>query len=170
VISFERAPAQVAVLCYLSDTNLDTGALRVLPGSHRKSVPLHRLLPEAHSDESTALTLGHPAMVDQPGQVSLEVRAGDAVLTDYRLLHGTHANVGVHRRDCVLLSFAPNWSYLPEDLRSHLIQHPALPQRGEDTLTATTTYLLPSFDGPRCDLPLNRNAPAQFDITATAPT
>ena len=169
VISLEPAPARVAVLCYLSDTTLSTGALRVLPGSHRKSVPLHRLLPEAHSDESTALSPGHPAMADQPGQISLEVRAGDAVVTDYRLLHGTHANLGVHRRDCVLLSFAPNWGYLPDDLRGHLIQHPALPQPGEDSLTVTTTYPLPSFDGPLCDLALNRNAPAEFDIAGAAP-
>jgi hypothetical protein len=168
-ISLEPAPVQIAVLCYLSDTTLNTGALRVLPGSHRRSVPLHRLLPEAHSDESTALSLGHPAMIDQPGQISLEVRAGDAVVTDYRLLHGTHANVGAHRRDCVLLSFAPNWGYLPVDLRGHLIQHPALPQPGEDVSHVTATWPLPTFDGLLCDLTLNRNAPAAFDTAGEAP-
>jgi ectoine hydroxylase-related dioxygenase (phytanoyl-CoA dioxygenase family) len=32
-------------------------------------------------------------MADHLGQVTLEVRAGDAVVVDYRLLHGTQANV-----------------------------------------------------------------------------
>ena len=167
-ISLQPTSPQVAVLCYLSDTTIETGALRVLPGSHRKSVPLHRLLPEAHSDESTGLPVGHPAMVDQPGQVSLEVRAGDAVVTDYRLLHGTHANSGAKRRDCVLLSFAPHWKYLPVDVRGHLIQHPALPQPGEKMRDVTTTYPMPSFDGPLCDLALNRNAPCEFNISIAA--
>jgi hypothetical protein len=36
------------------------------------------------------------AMRDHPNQVTLSVRAGDAVVTDYRLLHGTHANTNLH--------------------------------------------------------------------------
>ena len=159
-ISRRLDPVQVAVLCYLSDTTVQTGALRVLPGSHAASVPLHRVLPEAHSDESTALDLDHPAMSDQPDQITLELHAGDAVVTNYRLLHGTHANSGHHRRDCVLLSFAPHWGELPDDIRGHLISHPALPHDGESGAAGRLAALLPSFSGPRRDLPLNRNAPA----------
>lgn len=162
--SFAPDPVQVAVLCYLSDTTADTGALRVLPGSHAASVPLHGVLPEAHSDESTALDPTHPAMTDQPGQLTLGLRAGDAVVTDYRLLHATHPHHGDHRRDCVLLSFAPHWAELPADIRGHLIQHPALPRAGE-AVSEEVAPLLPFFDGPRCDLPLNRAAPASFART-----
>jgi hypothetical protein len=120
-------PPQIAVLCYLCDTTAETGALRILPGSHAASVPLHRILPEAHSDESAGLDPGNAAMTDQPDQITLALRAGDAVVTDYRLLHGTHANAGDRRRDCVLLSFTPHWNELPADTRGHLIRHPALP-------------------------------------------
>lgn len=158
-VSFRHDPVQVAVLCYLSYTTVQTGALRVLPGSHAASVPLHRVLPEAHSDESTALDLGHPAMIDQPGQITLELHAGDAVVTDYRLLHGTHAHSGPYRRDCVLLSFTPHWNELPDDIRGHLISHPALPQHSESGSAGQLAVSLPTFDGPRRDLPLNRNAP-----------
>lgn len=165
-ISGHPEAAQVAVLCYLCDTTVRTGALRVLPGSHASSVDLHAVLPEAHSDESTALDPTHPAMVDQPGQVSLELRAGDAVVTDYRLLHGTHANAGDHRRDCILLSFAPHWSELPGDVRAHLISHPALPTPEESRPDTTLETLLPAFEGPRRDLPLNRTAPASFTTSA----
>jgi hypothetical protein len=162
--SFRPDAPQVALLCYLVDTTIRTGALRVLPGTHRGSVPLHALLPEAHSSDSAILDPDCPAMADQPGQVSLEMRAGDALVTDYRLLHGTHAHEGDHRRDCVLLSFAPAWSALPEEIRAHLIGHPALPGAGEEVPEGPMSALLPEHQGPTEDLALNRNAPANWRI------
>jgi ectoine hydroxylase-related dioxygenase (phytanoyl-CoA dioxygenase family) len=162
-VSFRPAPVQVALLLYLSATGPGTGALRVLPGSHRRSTPLHAALPEAHA--AGAADPGHLAMADQPGQATLAVRAGDAVVTDYRLLHGTHANAADRRRDCVLLSFTPSWRDLPADVRGHLVQHPALPGPGEEP-AGWAVGLLPSHDGPRADLPLDRDAPADFSIGA----
>jgi Phytanoyl-CoA dioxygenase (PhyH) len=161
-ISRAREPAQVALLCYLADTTTATGALRVLPGSHAASGPLHAVLPAAHSDESVALDLRHPAMADQPDQLSLELRAGDAVITDYRLLHGTHPHAGAERRDCVLLSLTPDWGGLPADIRAHLIQHPALPGDREVGPKGEIVARLPSFSGPHRDLALNRSAPVSF--------
>ena len=164
-VSYRREPAQVAVLCYLTDTDAHRGALRVLPGSHARSIPLHAVLPAAHADPATALDANHPAMAAQPGQATIAVRAGDAVVLDYRLLHGTHANAGPHRRDGLLMSFAPNWDGLPPDIRGHLISHPALPT-GDEAPPAGgwAARLLPRFDGPRRDLALNRDAPAAFAI------
>jgi ectoine hydroxylase-related dioxygenase (phytanoyl-CoA dioxygenase family) len=161
-VSFRREAAQVSVLCYLTDTTGATGALRVIPGSHAASVPLHGVLPEAHGDDSTALDLCHPAMTDHPDQLTLELHAGDAVVTDYRLLHGTHANAATNRRDCALLNFAPHWSDLPADIRAHLVSHPALPGADDATPPTALAELLPRFDGRRRDLPLNRNAPPAF--------
>lgn len=164
-VSYRPAPVQIAVLCYLSDTDVRSGALRVLPGSHSRSTGLHAALPEAHRHDSTARDAQHVAMRDHPGQVSLELCAGDAVLTDYRLLHGTHVNAGEHRRDCVLLSFTPSWRDLPADVQGHLISHPALPDAGEDVpTTGWAARLLPTHVGPRRDLELSRDAPAVFSI------
>ena len=161
-VSLRAAAPQVALLLYLSDTSERSGALRVLPGSHRRSVPLHAVLPEAHR-RGEGLPLDHPALDDQPEQVTVPVRAGDGVVLDYRLLHGTHPNASADRRDCVLLSFTPSWRTLPTDVRAHLIQHLALP--GDDERAPPTAWrrkLLPSFDGARADLPLRRDAPARF--------
>ncbi|HVX92435.1 MAG TPA: phytanoyl-CoA dioxygenase family protein [Xanthobacteraceae bacterium] len=167
-ISFERPAAQVAVLCYLMDTDSRHGALRLLPGSHHASAPIHRLLPEPHGDTANALACNHAAMVDLPGQVTLSVRAGDAVVIDYRLLHGTHANEAATRRDCILLSFIPAWRRLPGEIKAHLIAHPALPDGSEARQRETCSYgnLLPMFAGPPASLPLNRVAPAQFAARA----
>jgi ectoine hydroxylase-related dioxygenase (phytanoyl-CoA dioxygenase family) len=163
-VSYRRAASQVAVLCYLSDTSERTAALRVLPGSHRRSVALHAALPEAHAREALDVTDEHPAMRDHPGQATLELRAGDAAALDYRLLHGTHPNLGAGRRECVLLSFAPSWRRLPDDVRAHLIRHPALPTPAERAALGDRwpAQLLPHYhDRPR-DLRLSRAAPAAF--------
>ena len=166
-VSYRRAPAQVALLCYLDDTTAANGALRVLPGTHHRSLPLHELLPAAHARDADALDAHDAAMRDQPGQRTLDVRAGDAVVTDYRLLHGTHANTTAARRDCVLLSFAPSWRELPEELRAHLIRHPALPARSERAARrGPGARLLPDFAGAPRDLTLNRVAPAEFEVAA----
>jgi ectoine hydroxylase-related dioxygenase (phytanoyl-CoA dioxygenase family) len=91
------------------------------------------------------------------------VRAGDAVVLDYRLLHGTLPNASLNGRDAILLSFTPYWRGLPTDVRAHLIQHPALPSGDEPVSSMTWSYgLLPTFNGPRTDLPINRRPPSRF--------
>jgi hypothetical protein len=127
--SYEPPALQVALLVYLGDTDERSGALRVRPGSHRGRA-------------------GDP--------ITLSVRAGDAVVLDYRLLHGTHPNAAGRRRDAVLLSFAPSWAELREDIRGHLISHLAQPTAAESAAGSPVAPLLPRFDGPRRDLPLNR--------------
>ena len=163
-LSYRRTAPQVAVLCYLADTNVHNGALRVLPGSHLKSNPIHAVLPEAHGHGAEGLEPGHIALSDLPGQVTLCLRAGDAVVIDYRLLHSTHGNAGIRRRDCILLSFTPSWRGLPNDIKAHLISHPAQPSSGESLKSSCMlAKLFPKFSGSRRDLPLNRNAPPNFE-------
>jgi hypothetical protein len=140
-VSYRLEAPQIAVLCYLANTADHNGGLRLLPGSHLRSAPIHASLPEAHSRAAETLDAEHVAMTDLRGQVTPVMRAGDAVAIDYRLLHGTHGNASSVRRDCILLSFTPSWRRLPEDIRAHLIDHPALPQNG---LADTSRPLAPS--------------------------
>jgi hypothetical protein len=165
-VSFRSAPVQIALLVYLSDTDSGNGALRVLPGSHLRSSPIHALLPEAHGEHAAQLDAAHPAIADLPGQLTLALRAGDAVALDYRLLHGTHANTSDTRRDALLLTFAPSWAELPDDVRGHLIQHPGLPCAADAERAGQPWHaeLLPRWQGQRATLTLNRDAPKQFEI------
>ncbi|MDQ3858819.1 MAG: phytanoyl-CoA dioxygenase family protein [Actinomycetota bacterium] len=162
-VTFEPSAPQIALLCYFDKTDERTGALRVLPGSHRRSLPLHALLPDAHAHAEGDLEASHPAMSDHPDQVTVAASAGDAVVIDYRLLHGTHPNTQARRRDCLILNFAPSWRQLPADIRAHLIRHPAQPTEREKAGGAMLT-LLPHFSGPRRDLSLSREAPYHFLI------
>jgi hypothetical protein len=166
-VSYRRDATQIAVLCYLTDTTARNAALRVLPGTHHHSVALHAALPEAHTHEAGDLDPDDPAMCDHPGQVTLDVKAGDAVITDYRLLHGTHPNSSLERRDCLLLTFTPSWRRLPADIRAHLVRHPAQPCAEEQPLAgAWPVELLPTYAGQPRDLRLNRVAPSEFDALA----
>jgi len=63
-VSYRREGVQVALLCYLTDTTIRNGALRVLPGSHLQSAPIHSILPEAHCNGAKTLQPGHAAMND----------------------------------------------------------------------------------------------------------
>jgi ectoine hydroxylase-related dioxygenase (phytanoyl-CoA dioxygenase family) len=153
------------MLCYLADTNAHNGGLRVLPGSHLRSAPIHASLPEAHSQAAENLVAGHVAMMDLPDQKTLCMRAGDAVDIDYRLLHGTHGNASGVRRDCILLSFTPSWWQLPDDIKAHLIDHPAQPSNEVSQIPARISHLIPTFNGERRSLALNRNAPPEFAIS-----
>ena len=79
-----------AALGYLTDTSKKNGALRALPGHpHHVSSPLHRALPEPHGDFANALPDGHLAWPMLLSRSRASSKAGDAVVLDYRLLHGT---------------------------------------------------------------------------------
>lgn len=168
-VSFRRPAPQVAVLFYLTGTDREHGALRLLPGSHLRSSAIHAGLTAAQAGVVDQLVeLGNLAFTDHAEQVTLEAMAGDAVVIDYRLLHGTHANASELRRDCVIVNFAPSWRDLPEDVRAHLISHSALPGPGEATPSwpSWESTLLPRYDGIRRDLRVNRSAPAEFEVSA----
>jgi ectoine hydroxylase-related dioxygenase (phytanoyl-CoA dioxygenase family) len=162
-LSFRAEAVQVSVLCYLSPTDGCSGALRVIPGSHRANTTLHGALPAAHSTNCDTLDLADAAFQDHPMQRTFALHAGDAVALDYRLLHGTHHNQRTTDRNCVVLNFTPSWTQLPEEIRAHLIQSPALPTpREAHALPDELRDLLPTYDGAPIDLPINRVPPPRW--------
>lgn len=164
-VSFKKTAPQIALMCYLTPTDKSNGALRVLPSSHHKSLLLHSLLPEAHAEDANSIAQDHVAMRDHPDQVTLKLEAGDAVAIDYRLLHGTHANDSDRRRDCVMLTFTPSWTELPDDIKGHLSRHHALPFVNEFPIqTIYQKDLLPNYNGIKKDIDVVRIPPHDFSI------
>jgi hypothetical protein len=164
-VSYQRASPQVALLCYLSATQVQNGALRVLAGTHHRSLPIHASLPQVDTHALSGIEPDHIAMTDHPDQVTFPLNAGDAVAIDYRLLHGTHGNSSNVRRDCIILNFAPSWLDLPDAIKGHLISHPALPTANESPAALTWgSEIFPEFFGMRRDLAVNRMAPHKFQI------
>ena len=169
-VTYRQASPQVALLCYLTATAAENGALRILPGTHHRSSAIHAYLPQANVHGSTDIEPSHIAMSDHPDQATLSLNAGDAVAIDYRLLHGTHGNASSVRRDCVILNFTPSWRDLPADIQGHLICHPALPTADESVAAPWEADLFPAFSGIGRDLPVTRMAPPEFQIMESATT
>lgn len=163
-ISYQYETVQIALLIYMDATTNKNGALRVLPGSHHQSDTLHQHLPET---EQLGDAIGEEHICMQPhiDQHLLEVEQGDAVAIDYRLLHGTEANVTASRRDCIILNFTPHWQHLPADIREHLAGHIAQPDGNEKALVnAEQMKIMPSFSGKNSFLNVNGLAPSYFNI------
>ena len=96
-------PTMVFLSTYLTDTSKANGCLRVIPGSHRRRVDLHDVLPDAHGQDVQALEdLNTPVFADHPDAVDIPMKAGDLIAADARLLHAAHPNSTDERRTLVL--------------------------------------------------------------------
>lgn len=119
-ISYTDAPAQLFVMIYLTDTRVENGCLRVIPGSHRHAHPLHEL-PAAHTRTlATDVDEQSPAYASHPDERPVPVRRGDVVIGDSRLLHSAYANRTDEERPLLTLWYIPNWRALPDDVQATL--------------------------------------------------
>lgn len=97
-------PTRIFLSYYMVDTARHNGCLRVIPGTHRRRIALHDLLPEAHGQElqDAATTEAHHAFADHPDALDVAVAAGDLVIADNRVLHGAWPNRSDQRRPLLL--------------------------------------------------------------------
>ena len=120
-LSYTDRILQVFVFHYLTDTDIENGCLRVVPGSHRNRHKIHDILPKAHAEDlSRATNLEHPAFLSVEDEVAVPVRAGDIVVGDARLLHGAYANRSDQERTCVTLWFHPRFDEQPEEIQARV--------------------------------------------------
>ena len=96
---------------YLTDTAVENGCLKVIPGSHHRRVPLHDKLVPAHEKGARFIDEDHPIMFsDDPEQIYVPVKAGSLVLGDARILHSAGRNHTNERRTLIL-----GWHLRPTD-------------------------------------------------------
>jgi ectoine hydroxylase-related dioxygenase (phytanoyl-CoA dioxygenase family) len=95
-------PTSIFLSYYLVDTTRENGCLRVIPGTHRKRIPLHEQLPDAHGPEIQATDESHVAFLTHPDEIDVPVKAGDLVIADGRVLHAAWPNYSSQRRPLVL--------------------------------------------------------------------
>src|SRR5262249_17262717 len=101
--SADPIPQQLFLMYYLTDTCVENGCLRGPPGTHRRRIPLHDELPDAHSEATYQASMDTPLFRRHREEVDVPVRAGDLVIGDARLLHAAHANQTDRRRSCLTL-------------------------------------------------------------------
>ncbi len=119
--SYEPLPPQIFLMYYLTDTTRENGCLRVIPGSHLKENPLHRLLASPHSQElGAADNTERVEFSDRPDEVDVPVKAGDMLIGDARLLHAAHSNQTNVRRTLITLWYQPELEALPEPIQAQM--------------------------------------------------
>lgn len=118
-ISYERSPAQLFVMVYLTPTGRDNGCLRVIPGSHLTRHRLHEVS-EAHAAELAGYRdASAPAFASDPDEVAVAVSPGDVLVGDSRLLHGAYANKTEGERPLLTLWYTPDFANLPQPIQAH---------------------------------------------------
>ena len=106
--AYGQPAAQLFAMYYLTDTSVQNGCLRVLPGTHRKEHELHSQLGKAHSGEvrsgQNSRWQDKPEHRDVEGEsVAVPVQAGDMVIGDARVLHGAFPNQSDERRTVITI-------------------------------------------------------------------
>lgn len=121
-ISYTDQIIQIFVMIYLQDTNKANGCLRVLPGSHRTSHWIHNSK-EAHSEEISRFDNPNEQVYQSiDGELAIEVKYGDVVIGDARLLHGTFSNSSDAERSLITLWFHPNYEQIPASLQARIYE------------------------------------------------
>jgi ectoine hydroxylase-related dioxygenase (phytanoyl-CoA dioxygenase family) len=95
-------PTTIFLSYYLVDTTRENGCLRVIPGTHRKRIPFHDQLPDAHGMEIQAADESHTAFMTHPDEIDVPVAAGDLVIADGRVLHAAWPNNSDQPRPLIL--------------------------------------------------------------------
>lgn len=83
----------VRMIYYIHDNDADNGAFTVIPGTHKSN------LPSPYGNDADS----------EPNTVSLEVKAGDAVLFTEALRHGGRTNVSPRTRKTLHVGYGPYW-------------------------------------------------------------
>ncbi len=154
--SYQAQPQQLFLMYYLIDTEPGNGCLRLIPGSHRKRHRLHDDVPDAHTDEiKRMMDPDHPAYQPVADSVDVPVRAGDLVIGDSRLLHGSYGNRSDRRRTVITLWYYPAFEELSGPLRAHLAEG-RIPESWPESARALVAPLWPRYAGAAEPLEGNR--------------
>ena len=114
-VSYTSQPIQCFLMYYLTDTNIENGCLRVIPGSHLKRHPLHDRVSPHHTDELRRFTNPDDiAFQCAEGEIDVPVKAGDLVMGYGTLFHAAHANQTNQSRTVLTMWYYPDFVNLPE--------------------------------------------------------
>ena len=115
----------VTVWVALSPSTLESGCMRLLPGSHEGPSLPHR---ETYHDDNM-LTRGQEITegIDEARAVNLEVHTGDAAVFAFRIAHASHPNRSDDRRIGLAIRYIP-----PDARQTRSEEDSAALVRGED--------------------------------------
>lgn len=122
----------------LSPSNLESGCMSMIPGSHRKQIQKHQ---ETFANNNI-LTRGQAIKgVDESQAVDLILRPGQMSLHHARIIHGSKPNLSRQRR----IGYAIQ-AYMPPSARQTLGANYWLPVRGKDWHDGSPRLTRPQAD------------------------
>ncbi len=147
-VSYTDLPLQLFLMYYLVDTSIENGCLRVISGSHRKRHRIHDAVHTTHSEElSRATDTSNPAYQPMPEDKAVPVRAGDLVIGDARLLHGSFPNRTGERRTVITLWYHPNFEVSPPPIQSSLSRDQTQVSSWPPQAQKLVQKLVPTYEG-----------------------
>ncbi|MDE0080616.1 MAG: phytanoyl-CoA dioxygenase family protein, partial [Caldilineaceae bacterium] len=136
------------LMYYLVDTSIENGCLRVIEGSHRKRHPIHDAVHTTHSEElGRAADPYNPAYQPVPEDKAVPVRAGDLVIGDARLLHGSFSNRTEERRTVITLWYHPNFEISPPPIQSSVSREQTHVSSWPPQARKLVQKLVPTYEG-----------------------
>ena len=120
-----RPLATTSVWLALDDATCANGCMRVISGSHRpRELYTHRTVDASKltlNQELDWQALGFDA--DEP----IEIEAGQMILFDLYLIHGSHGNATPAQRRAITIRYMPTTSHFDRDLAARQHQEMAVP-------------------------------------------
>ena len=116
--SYTNTVPQFNVMIYLTETRIENGCLRVIPGSHRQRHPIHEIAVDDFTPLCQAKDPDHPLYQSWSQERSVPVRPGDVIVKDSRLLHGAYPNQSDERRTLLSLNFMPDYAALSPSMKA----------------------------------------------------
>ena len=127
-ISLAPWPQVLFFSYYMVDTTLENGCFRLIPGTHKKRIPLHDQVEIAHQETAYFADVNDPVMFgDHPGTIDVPAEAGSLVIGEGRVLHAARANKSNNRRTLLLGWHArPNTTpdYWREEVPEPIVKRP----------------------------------------------
>ena len=117
-LSYKPFIAQIAVFVYLTETTVENGCLKYIPGSHRQKHHFHNAQNAHGEDLAKVKNPSDPLFGKLADEEQVMVKLGDAVICDARLMHASNANRSASERSSLTLWYHPNWSEQPDSFKA----------------------------------------------------
>ncbi|MEM8931877.1 MAG: phytanoyl-CoA dioxygenase family protein [Acidobacteriota bacterium] len=126
----------------ITETTAENGALEVLPGSHLSVLPT-----AAAPDDVLFETMADPKAFDGEGGRLLEMRAGECILFNDRLLHRSGRNTTASDRTGLVVRYTVPMVQLFQDRLPLFPAHHTIVVRGRDRFGKNRSGPAPAADG-----------------------
>jgi len=102
----------ISIWLAATDSTVENGCLRVIPGTQKKKLILREELQEVNDGKNVLASGIYPSQIDDTKAVDLELNAGDVSLHNPSIVHGSNANSSDKWRIGLTLRYIPTSTFV----------------------------------------------------------